>query len=187
MAIAHHAGVAPAIEDIQIRTIGLRDLRVALAQGWEDFLNKRGDLIILGFIYPVVALLAALLTSNASVLPLAIPLAAGAFLLGPAAAAGFYELARRKELGLDSSWRHFFDAQRGPTADSLVTLTAMFGLLFMVWIMTAGLITIATIGVTPFETAAAFAQAVFTTPRGWEMVIVGNLVGLGFAILALAM
>ncbi len=187
MAIAHVAGTMPAIEDIEIRTIGLADLRIALGQGWQDFLSKRGDLIILGFIYPVVALLAALVTSNASVLPLAVPLGAGAFLLGPAAAAGFYELARRQELGLDSSWWHFFDAQRGATADSLVTLSAMFGLLFMAWIMTAGVITVATIGITPFATADAFFHAVFATPQGWEMMIAGNLVGFGFALLALAM
>jgi uncharacterized membrane protein len=177
----------PATQDIEIRTIGLPDLRIALAQGWDDFLAKRGDLLFLGFIYPVAGLLAALLTSNASVVPLAVPVAAGAILLGPAAASGFYELARRKELGLDSSWRHFFDAQRGPTAESLVTLTAMVSLLFMAWIITASVITVVTIGIKPFDTAAAFVQAVFTTRQGWAMITVGNLIGLGFAILALAM
>ncbi len=187
MAIAHPAGASPAIHDIEIRSLGLQDLRVALAQGWHDFLNKRGDLLFLGLIYPVIGLLAALVASNSSVLPLAVPVAAGAVLLGPAAASGFYELARRQELGLDSSWRHFLDAQRGPTADALMTLTAMLGLLFLVWILAAAGITFATIGVRPFDSASAFVQAVLTTRQGWEMVIVGNLVGLGFAILALAM
>jgi uncharacterized membrane protein len=187
MAIAHHAGATPASPDIEIRSLGLDDLRVALAQGWQDFLNKRGDILFLGFIYPGVALLAALVASNTSVLPLVVPVAAGAVLLGPAAASGFYELARRQELGLDSGWRHFLDAQRGPTADAMMTLTAMLALLFLLWIMAAAGITIATIGISPFASASAFVHAVLATRAGWEMMIVGNLVGLGFAILALAM
>ncbi|MCA1750128.1 MAG: DUF2189 domain-containing protein, partial [Sphingomonadales bacterium] len=32
----------------------------------------------------------------------------------------------------------------------------------------------------------AFFAEVFTTPRGWAMIIVGNLVGLAFAVLVLA-
>ena len=180
------------MEDVEIRTIGLEDLRIALRQGWDDFLNKRGDLLFLGFIYPAVALLAALVTSNSSVLPLAVPVAAGAILMGPAAASGFYELARRKELGLESGWRHFFDAQRGPAADSLMTLTAMLGLLFLVWIMAAWMIVLATMGTVSMGTvssgtAEGFLQTVFSTRIGWEMMVAGNLVGLGFAILALAM
>lgn len=186
MAIAHPTGALPATPDIEIRTIGVDDLRIALAQGWHDFLGKRGDLLILGFIYPVVGLLAALLTSNASVVPLVVPVATGAILLGPAAASGFYELARRKELGLDAGWRHFLDAQRGPTADSLVSLTAMLGLLFLAWIIAASLIILVTIGIKPFDTTASFFHAVFTTRQGWEMIIAGNLTGLAFAILALA-
>jgi uncharacterized membrane protein len=160
---------------------------MALSQGWQDFLNKRGDLLFLGLIYPGVALLAALVATNTSVLPLAVPVAAGAILLGPAAASGFYELARRHELGLDSGWRHFLDAQRGQSADAMMTLTAMLGLLFLGWIVAAAAISFATIGVRPFDSAAAFLAAVFATRQGWEMMIVGNCVGLGFAILALAM
>src|SRR3546814_4970445 len=58
-------------------------------------------------------------------------LAAGVSILGPAVAAGFYELARRREQGLDSSWRHFFDVFSGPSFVPLVTLTVFLAVLFL--------------------------------------------------------
>lgn len=188
MALAHTAGHRdPANDSIEIRTITVADLFSALRQGWDDFLSKRGDLLFVGLLYPIAALIVALVTSNASIVPLAVPVAAGAVLLGPAAASGFYELARRKERGLDSGWLHFFDALRGPTAESLVTLTAMLCLVFLGWIVAASLITMATIGTTPFTSIASFAATVLGTPQGWEMMVIGNFVGLDFAIVALAM
>ena len=189
MAIAHDAGMTPVREEIHIRKIGLHDLRWALAQGWEDFLAKRGDLVFIGFVYPVAVLLASLYAFQASVLPLIFPLAAGSILFGPALASGFYELARRRELGLDTRWRHFIDVVRSPAAPSLFTLTSMVALLFVLWISIAGLIYTATLGATmpeAVESVPAFLQAVFSTSAGWKMIIVGNLVGLGFAILTLA-
>jgi uncharacterized membrane protein len=39
----------------------------------------------------------------------------------------------------------------------------------------------------PITDPIAFARAVVSTPAGWQMMIVGNLVGLGFAVLTLAM
>lgn len=189
MAMAHDAGMAPAREEVHIRKIGLHDLRWALAQGWEDFLDKRGDLVFIGFVYPVAVLLASLYAFQASVLPLIFPLAAGSILFGPAFASGFYELARRRELGLDTRWRHFLDVVRGPGAPSLFTLTSMVALLFMLWISIAGFIYTATLGATApgaVESVPTFVQAVFSTSAGWEMIIVGNLVGLGFAVLTLA-
>src|SRR3546814_19909489 len=65
----------------------------------------------------------AVLALGYSLLPVVFPLAAGVSILGPAVAAGFYELARRREQGLDSSWRHFFDVFSGPSFVPLVTLT----------------------------------------------------------------
>src|SRR3546814_19068887 len=61
-------------------------------------------------------------------------LAAGVSILGPAVAAGFYELARRREQGLDSSWRHFFDVFSGPSFVPLVTLTVFLAVLFLLWL-----------------------------------------------------
>jgi len=186
MAIAQQAGMVPAGEEIRIRKIGLHDLRVVLAQGWEDFLAKRGDLVFVGFIYPVAIALAGFYALHASVLPLLFPLVAGAILLGPAAACGFYELARRRELGLDSRWRHFLDVERSQAGLSLLALTGVMAFLFAMWIVAAWYIYAVTLGPEAPQSVGSFLREVFSTSEGWTMIIVGNLVGLCFAILALA-
>lgn len=189
MAVTHTVGFDEAREEIHIRKIGLHDLRTALAQGWEDFLAKRGDMVFAGIIYAAMMLLAGLYAQNRSILPLIFPLLAGAILLGPAFATGFYELARRRELRLDTRWRHFFDVARSPAAPAIIALTSIVFLLFALWVCAAWLIYLATLGSSGSSapgSISALLHAVLTTSKGWEMAIIGNLVGLGFAILTLA-
>lgn len=189
MAIARHTHMDDAREDIHLRKIGLHDLRVALSQGWEDFLVKRGDLVFIGFIYPIVVVLASIYAYHASALPLILPLLAGSILFGPAVASGFYELARRREAGLDARWRHYFDVFAGPAALSIAALTGIVAILFLLWILAAGTIYSATLGTAypdAAQTMSGLLRAAFTTAEGWRMMIVGNLVGLGFAAVTLA-
>lgn len=190
MAIARPTGMTPVREDeedIRIRKIGPHDLRIALRQGWEDFMSKRGDLVFVGFIYPLVIALAGMYALDMSVLPLIFPLVAGAILLGPAAASGFYELARRREQGLDSRWRHFLDVVRGPAAPSLFAATGVIFVVFLLWMYAAWYIYAETLGPEAPASFGAFMRDVFTTPQGWTMILVGNLVGLCFAVLTLAL
>ena len=110
-----HATALPArAADLpEIRRIETADLTWALAEGWKDFTEKRGDLIFLGLLYPVICFVAVALAFNAPLLPLLFPLVAGLSIAGPAVASGFYELARRREEGRDSSWWHFLDPLNG--------------------------------------------------------------------------
>lgn len=188
MAIAHPSPTAPARDDISIRTIGFDDLRIALRQGWDDFLAKRGDLVFIGFIYPVIVVLAIMSASRMSILPLIFPLVAGSILLGPAFASGFYELARRREQGLDSRWRHFLDVVRKPGTSAMFDLTCVTAMLFIGWMATAWLIYHVTLENVPGSTSSvgAFLSAVFGTSEGWQMIILGNLAGLCFAVVTLA-
>ena len=189
MAIAHPGNVTSDRAEFGIRKIGMQDLRIALQQGWDDFQAKRGDLVFIGFIYPVVVLFAILAASRVSILPLLFPLLAGSILFSPALASGFYELARRREMGLDSRWRHFLDVVRGPSSPALFDLTSVTAMLFLAWIGSAWLIyhwTVGQLGSDAISSAGAFLSAVFGTAEGWRMIIFGNLVGLVFAIVTLA-
>ena len=63
----------------------------------------RGDLIFVGLIYVLVGVVARRDHGRRPAAAL-FPIVAGVGLLGPVAAVGFYELARRRESGLHSNW-----------------------------------------------------------------------------------
>ena len=87
---------------VGVRRISTDDLRWALRQGWNDFKEKRGDLVFVAVLYPLIGLIAAAVALNDVGLPLFFPLVAGISIFGPAAASGFYELAKRREEGRES-------------------------------------------------------------------------------------
>lgn len=163
------------------------DLTWALSEGWKDFKAKRGDILVLAFVYPLAGLVAAVVFMNDALLPLFFPLVAGLSVLGPAVASGFYEIARRREMGLSSSWQHFLDPVRGRSRSGLVTLSGMLVAIFLAWLAAAYLIYTLTIGTSDPLTTGNLLQRVFMTPEGWAMIIIGNLVGLGFGIMTIVL
>lgn len=173
-------------QSVQTRTIDVGDLRWALAEGWKDFQAKRGDLLFAGILYPVVGLLASTFALNRQLLPLLFPLVAGLSILGPAVSAGFYELARRREEGIDANWWHFLDPLKGRSRLPLAMLTAVLAGFFLLWLGAAWLIYEATLGRDAPATIGIFFSRLFTTGEGWTMILLGNLVGGIFAIATLA-
>ena len=113
MTVTHSTPYSVTAPATNIRRLDYGDLDWALREGWKDFRAKRGDILVLALLYPLIGFLAAALVLNGALLPLFFPLVAGVSILGPAAASGFYEIARRREAGLDSSWVHFVDPLRG--------------------------------------------------------------------------
>ena len=170
--------------EIPVRRIAPGDLRDVLREGWNDFLDKRGDLIFVGLIYPIVGFIAAVVSLGGALIPLFFPIAAGIGLLGPVAALGFYELARRREAGLDAGWSHFLDVGKRPAWDSIMAVTGILLLIFFAWLGAAWALYAAFFGAAP-ESAGEFLTGLFTTPQGWGLILVGNLVGLMFAALVL--
>lgn len=172
-----------------IRRIRSADLDWALAQGWRDFRELRGDIVFLPLVYPLAGFLALSLAVNASFVPMVFPAVAGLSILGPAVSAGFYELARRRDSGQDLTWIHFFDPLRRPTRTGLLLLTFGLVILFALWLTAAFLVYRSTIAAGYHATVdaggdlalRAFVRALFGTSAGWTMIIVGNVIGLAFA------
>lgn len=179
------AATAVPVNTVKIRRIGGDDLNWALAEGWRDFRAKRGDLIVVGLLYPLICLIAVVVTLNDPLLPLLFPLVAGLSIAGPAVASGFYELARRREAGLEASWWHFLDPLRGRSRMPLAVLTIGLGGLFFGWLIAAYLIYSFTFGIGATLHVEDLVGRVFTTDAGVRMILVGNLVGLGFAVVTL--
>lgn len=178
--------IAPPVEAAPVRAITGADLDWALREGWNDFKDKRGDLLLIALIYPVAGFIAAAFAFNDKLFPLLFPLVAGLSILGPATAAGFYELARRREAGEDSSWWHFLDPLKGRARMPLLVLTVVLAILFVGWLTAAWAIYGATLGRLGPATPMVFMQSVLATREGLTMLVVGNLVGAGFALATLA-
>src|SRR6476469_6606770 len=107
------SGPAAPTRTIPIRKITNDDLRTSLAQGMNDFLAMRGDLFFAGLIYTLIGIAAVVMTTNEPLMPWFFPVVAGVGLLGPVAAVGFYELAKRREDGeRDVHWFNFLDVRK---------------------------------------------------------------------------
>lgn len=188
MAITQPIGGVPAASThTPVNTLTNDDASAALRDGWRDFGDKRGDLIFAGLIYPIIGLIAAWAANGGPMTWLLFPLAAGLALIGPLTATGFYELARRREEGLDSRWSHFLDVVRSPRADGIAVVAVILIALFGGWLVAAGLIYSAFFGLHEPASLGALLREVLTTPQGWGMFIVGGLVGFVFAVAALSL
>ena len=185
-----HQGIILPTEPTQdlpaIRSIGPVDLRDALAKGLDDFWAMPTHVVFLSLIYPIVGIALGAATLGYDVIPLLYPLAAGFALIGPFAAIGLYELSRRRELGLDTSWKHAFDIVHSPSLWSIVALGSLLLAIFAIWLAVANAIYVSNFGEEP-TTLSAFARSVLTTPEGHNLIVVGNAVGFLFAVVAFAL
>jgi uncharacterized membrane protein len=177
------AGTRPA--QPVVRKIGLADLRDALAKGADDFYAMPTHAIFLCIIYPIVGLALARLAFGYSILPLLYPLASGFALVGPIAALGLYELSRRREAGLETSATRAFDVFESSSVGAVAALGILLLIIFLVWVAVANAIYVANFGYASPPSIKAFLNDVLTTRPGWNLIIVGNGVGLLFAILVL--
>jgi uncharacterized membrane protein len=169
-------------------SIAPRDLLDALAKGVDDFRAMPTHAVFLGLIYPIAGLAIARWTFGYDILPMLYPLLAGFALIGPFAAVGLYELSRRRELGLDTSWRHAFDILHSPSLWSIAALGALLLGIFGVWLAVAHALYVAHFGVDEQPvTLAELARRIFQTPEGLSLIRVGNGVGFLFALASFAL
>ena len=169
-----------------IRKIGIGDLRQALIKGWDDFAAYPSQAIFIVLIYPIVGFVLSRLAVGSATLPLLFPLIAGFALVGPIAAVGLYELSRRRELGLESSWTHAFDVLKRPSILAIAALGVVLMVIFFAWMAAAQSVYHSLFGPYAPDSIVTFLNEVLTTPAGWQLILIGNTIGFLFAVLVLA-
>jgi uncharacterized membrane protein len=178
------AGETPA--NPVVRKIGFADLKDALRKGIDDFWAMPTHVILLAVIYPVVGLVLARLTLGYDMMPILFPLAAGFALIGPFAAIGFYELSRRREEGLDTSWTQAFSVVRSSSADAIAALGLLLMVIFAVWLGIAQWLYQSLFGYGSPESVQQFLTDIFATREGWMLIVLGNAIGFLFALAVFA-
>jgi uncharacterized membrane protein len=186
MAIAHVSGEAAATrDDPTVRKIRLSDLWEALKKGAADYWAMPTHLFFLGLIYPVVGLVLARLVFGYDVLPLLFPLVAGFALVGPLAALGLYEISRRRELDLETTWKDAFAVFHSPSLPAIGALGLLLLAIFFIWLAVANALYVRTFGYAAAASVPDFLDRIFNTPTGWMLIVVGNGIGFLFALLVL--
>lgn len=170
----------------EVRTISFADLKDAIIKGIDDFSAMPSHAFFLCLIYPVIGIILYRLAFGYGVLPLIYPFVTGFALVGPAAAIGLYELSRRRERGLEVSVAKALEVRNSPSIGAIMRLGSVLALLFFGWLYTAQTIYTQHFGPTPPTSLEQFFSDVTTTDAGRQLMIVGNLVGLLFAVVVLA-
>ncbi|MBZ9904986.1 DUF2189 domain-containing protein [Mesorhizobium sp. BR115XR7A] len=181
MADAYGMHMQPAV-----RRISTADLWDALRLGAEDFWAKPSHYVFLCLIYPVAGLILTQWTSGSNAIQLVYPLMSGFALVGPFAAIGLYEISRRRELGMNTNWRHALDVRHSSALPSIAVIGIMLFALFLLWLFTAQSIYTSLFGGEPPASVGAFLRDVLTTSKGWRLILLGNAAGLVFAVVVLA-
>jgi uncharacterized membrane protein len=172
-------------EAVTVRTLGIGDLRWALARGIADFAASRTDVIFLCVVYPLLGLLLARIASGYDMLPLVFPLASGFALLGPLAAVGLNEMSRQRELGHPAGLAAAFGVLRSPAIGGIALLGGLLLAMFLFWLVIANAVYNLTLGPQPPASAAAFVHDIFHSRAGWAMAFIGIDLGFLLAVLAL--
>ena len=180
------AGASETLEHIAVRKISISDLIDALKRGLDDFMQKPSHIVFLCLIYPIVGVVLAAWTGGNNALPLLFPLVSGFALIGPFAALGLYEISRRREAGLDTSWSHAFEVKDSPALPAIAAVGFMLVVIFIAWLFAAQIFYQQLFGPIRRPTRmSGFLERDLRTPRGWALIILGHAIGFVFAAVVL--
>ena len=173
--------------EIEIRKIKLQDIRLSLRAGYDDFVSKPSSFMVLLFVYyPLFALLFTQYLLYDDLLYMTFPMVAGFTLLGPVVCTAIFEMSRRIESNLDTSWRAAFDFIHTSAFAPILALSVLMMLLYVGWLYMAEFIYFGLYASDPPASLDDFFNQLLTTKRGSALIMSGVGIGLMFAATALA-
>lgn len=168
-----------------IRSITVADLFDALRKGISDFWEQPSHYVVLALIYPIVGIVLTVWMNGYHTWSLLYPLVGGFALIGPFAAIGLYEISRRREQGIDTSWRHAFEVLRSPAIGSIAAVGVMLLGVFTLWLTAAQGLYQSIFGPSTPQTLTGLFGQVFGQPGGITLLLAGTALGALFALVTL--
>lgn len=151
-----------------------------LAAGWRDFLKTPGVSLIYGGAFTVVSFALSYGLILVGLGSLVLPLAGGFVLLAPILVVGLYDVSQRLERGERAHLSDVFGAFR-ENLGQLAALGVALLVLWLVWVEVAIVLFAIFFGQAP-PPLDVFVQEVVLSLRGVPFLLVGSLIGAGFAL-----
>lgn len=183
---------AGAVSDLPaVRKLSFHDLIDAFTKGIDDFKAKPSIAPFAGGVYVMASLLGFLVVFNYDYVPLVFPAVSGAVLIGPFVTIALCEVSRRRERGLEYGLMTGYNFFGNPSLKGILLLGLLMIGLFFFWLTTAMTLYGMTMGdawrsvpEAP-ESIAEFVKELLFTSQGWTLIVLGNLIGLMFAVVSL--
>ncbi|MFV0336536.1 MAG: DUF2189 domain-containing protein [Tropicimonas sp.] len=156
-----------------------------LRAGWRDVKAAPWPSLAYGLFLTLMSYLTLWVLYASQLLYLALPAVSGFLIVGPFLALGLYEKSRRLAAGQSASLGEMLGF-RAASGAQLAYAGLLLGLLILFWLRAADLLYALFFGLTPFPGAGDALANVFTTFRGWGLIVTGSLVGGLFAAFAFA-
>jgi uncharacterized membrane protein len=171
--------------EIYVNKISLIDVWWALHLGWKDFIQQPSHYFFAMILYPFMGFVLYFWAAGENTIQLLFPMLTGFALLGPFVALFLYEISRRLEKGLDTSWVGVLSVRNSPAIPAILTLGLMLAGLFCAWMVSANILYTLLYGNEYPVSVFGFFWEVILTPRGWILITLGNGIGACFALFAL--
>jgi uncharacterized membrane protein len=160
-------------------------IRAALSAGWNDFHRAPAFGLLFSAFYVMGGLVMAAVTFAAGQEWWLIPFILGFPLIAPFAAVGLYEVSRCIEAGEPLDWSQIIRIVFAQKDRQIPSMAMVILLLFMFWVFAAHTIFALFMGVSSLTNITSSAALLFEG-RGLVMLIIGSLIGAGFAAVLFA-
>ncbi|MCA0274343.1 MAG: DUF2189 domain-containing protein [Proteobacteria bacterium] len=164
----------------EVGTVSVSDIPAVLAAGWRDFLRAPAYGLFFSAIYVLGGILMYLVFAAAGEEWWLMPVIVGFPILAPFAAVGLYEVSRRLERGVPLDWSGVLGVVFAQKDRQIPSMAMVVLLMFMFWVFVAHTIFALFMGLSALTNVTS-SPAVLLEGNGPVMLLVGTLIGAGFA------
>ena len=166
---------------IMVNTVTSEDITEALKAGFADFLAHPLMSGFFGLFYAVFGILFVWCLVWLGAIWMIIPAAIGFPLVAPFAAAGLYEISRRRQSGATFGWTEILTVMAHQRKREMGWMAFVTLFIFWIWTYQIRLWLAIILQNASFSDFGGFLAIVFFTPAGWTFLAIGTCVGAGLA------
>ncbi|WP_299428202.1 DUF2189 domain-containing protein [uncultured Shimia sp.] len=154
-----------------------QDINVALKAGFDDFLAHPVMSGFFGLFYAAFGILFVWCLAWLGKIWMIIPASVGFPLVAPFAAAGLYEMSRRRQTGQSFTWSDILTVMARQHKREMGWMAFVTLFIFWVWVYQIRLWLAIILQDASFSDFAGFLNVVFLTPEGWTFLAIGTCAG----------